>query len=353
MSGRKQRWSRSPAWWMAGAVGLSLLPASSLLAAPRSQNSRILRIVPRATTRVASARQELPPSPAPARVAPNLALMGITRVGDRDEVWLVDTRTREREVVGKGQTAFGWTVRRIGTENVTLARGRQTVQLHLGDRSTAPPAGSTVAAAPAAVPVAVPVPVNTGRLRRRDLRGMLPQVPVSGAPVAYPVPVPVTTADPGYSGPAAVPQPVDPGTPIPWDDVQNGLYTYAPPYGYPYGPMVPGAYPYGYASPTYDVTTYPYAVPGNPNMPVPWAGTPAWGLPGGVNGYPLVDPTAPPTGTPNMQTTRRSGVPFGGFVNPNTPSEPFGNPQTLRRRGGTDPSLFTGRSPSSRRFLRQ
>ncbi len=82
------------------------------------------------------------PSPAPTPAAPedpvkNLVLFGLTREDETDQAWLVDLTNQQREVVPVGGTAFGFTVRKIGADAVTLARGSDEYQLRLGEKQLA------------------------------------------------------------------------------------------------------------------------------------------------------------------------------------------------------------------------
>jgi hypothetical protein len=279
-------------------------------------------------SRVAAARQQLTVRAVP-NVAPNLALMGITQVGDRSQAWLVDMRTREREIAGRGEQAFGWTVRRIGPESVDLARGTATVRLKLGDR----PVGGDVAA--------VSVPAGSAGEpggRRGEQRGVRSPIPlegaVPGAVVAYPVPVPAGA----FGG-----TPVGPDftqAPPPETFPQGGEFGPGVPPGYanPNGP----AYPYGLVQTPYGPAIFPYGVPDGGTAP--WLMDPYVVGPGGLSGYPSDEFLG---GSPNLQAARRSGRTFSGYSNPNSPPVERGNPQTLRRRGNTDPSLDRGTSPSS------
>lgn len=74
------------------------------------------------------------PSPTPDNPTQNVALVGITRDSEGEQAWLVDTSTRERETVPVGGTVFGFTVRSVGEETVTLARNNREFVIRLGEK---------------------------------------------------------------------------------------------------------------------------------------------------------------------------------------------------------------------------
>src|SRR5437762_1984339 len=48
---------------------------------------------------------------APVDPAKNIALVGVTEVGDEVRAWLVDIATQQRETVGTGDSAYGFKVK--------------------------------------------------------------------------------------------------------------------------------------------------------------------------------------------------------------------------------------------------
>jgi len=100
---------------------------------------------------------------------PGLALVGITGVKDRDSAWIVDLATGERQVAAVGDAAFGYEVKSIRPDGVTLVRNAQEYDLRLGpiDVQSTPgrrPAGEATARpmpSSAGVTVNTPVTVNT------------------------------------------------------------------------------------------------------------------------------------------------------------------------------------------------
>lgn len=74
----------------------------------------------------------------------DLALMGVTRQSGDERAWLIDVNNNERETVGEGGTAWGFTVRDIEPESVVLTRGDEQWTLRLGEREI-PGAQTTLA----------------------------------------------------------------------------------------------------------------------------------------------------------------------------------------------------------------
>lgn len=100
-----------------------------------SRSSATAAVNPQRQNGASAARTEPAPAPpAPEDPVKNLALFGLTREGETDQAWLVDLSNQEREVVPVGGTAFGFTVRKIGAESVTLARDSSEYQLRLGEK---------------------------------------------------------------------------------------------------------------------------------------------------------------------------------------------------------------------------
>ncbi len=84
---------------------------------------------------------------APANPVQNIALMGVTHMGEDDRAWLVDVESQEREVVGEGEEAFGFTLKTIDDEQVLLVRGDEEFTIRMGDKHIPPPPGSEAVAA--------------------------------------------------------------------------------------------------------------------------------------------------------------------------------------------------------------
>lgn len=292
-----------------------------------------------AVTATAATAQSAPGSAVPPR---NLALIGVTQVGDLTRAWLVDLDTNRRETAGPGGLAFGYRVKQVGPDRVVLTRSGRQFVLRLGDRDVpvreAPVVRGAPGPAPETVEPAVPVqprivelppdeeplPVEDRavtparaepevRLEREEplARGGYTYVPGYGyvfQPPAY---------DPtlgGYPFPNAYPDPYG----------YSGAYGYPGPAGYPgaYGYVGPYGYPapdYGYSGP-YGGAGYGPGAPGygSPSIGQPFMAPGAMGFPGQVSPYGAALRS-------NPQTTRRRS---GDFFSPSTST----NPQTLRRR---------------------
>jgi hypothetical protein len=85
-----------------------------------------------------------PSGPRPAPVAPddpvkNVALSGVTHANNADQAWLVNLTSRDREAAAVGESAFGFTVKEIRAESVTLARGSESYVLRLGEKQIPTP----------------------------------------------------------------------------------------------------------------------------------------------------------------------------------------------------------------------
>ncbi|HEU4752107.1 MAG TPA: hypothetical protein VFU47_03285, partial [Armatimonadota bacterium] len=145
----------------------------------------------------------------------DLALIGVTSIGDRSQAWLVDLRTRERKTVDLGDEAFGYRVKRVQPEQVVLSRGGRDYVLRLGQKRV-----PTVAAA---VP-GHPQP----KVRVENAAG----APVSPPPSR----LEVVPAEPQVPAPEPVPEPAEAMTPVP--PAPEEPPPYYPGYGVPgYGAL--------------------------------------------------------------------------------------------------------------------
>lgn len=288
-------------------------------AVPATAAQRIVR----RTARVADAQ----PVEAPADVA----LLGVTQVGDVTRVLLMDLRTRRRETAVVGGAAFGFNVKRIGTESVVLSRGGKEFTLRMGDKPLPPAAG-----APAPTPVVPGVlPLPLPGPRRGFSPGLAPEeeLPLPTEPLPE-------TAPPPAGQPQVAPSPLPPAPepPAPYGypgyvfDPYSGQYYGYPGAGYGYpgaGYGYPGAFPGYYPADPYSgyYYGYPYPMeggyapygstaPGSTGLSAPWGA------------YPNRSGTGPASGGLrwNPQTRRRAPVdPYQGTS--------YTNPQTRRRRG--------------------
>lgn len=258
------------------------------------------------------------PKPAPQAAPRNLALVGVTQVGARSQAWLMDLDSRTKETVSPGGTAFGFRVKSVGPEQVTLTRGGKEYALRLGERQV-----PTVAA----VPVRTPAPTVSGTLAL-PRAATLPEV--FAQPVVV-VPAPEVARDAAATADAARARAarVDPnGDPRLLPDVYPG-YGALPGYGlvpgYGFDPLA-AAYPdaaalYGYPGYFGGVSpeeAYFYGM--NPYAPATAWGSPYAGAsPFTGNGLDLSAPRW------TRQSGRRQNVdPFRGEISV--------NPQTQRRR---------------------
>jgi hypothetical protein len=64
----------------------------------------------------------------------NIALTGVTFEGGKDTALLLDTSSNDRERATVGERVFGFTVRKIDSDSVTLARGSDQYTIRLGDK---------------------------------------------------------------------------------------------------------------------------------------------------------------------------------------------------------------------------
>jgi hypothetical protein len=267
-----------------------------------------------------------------------VALIGVTEVGGKSQAWLVDLTTRRRETVSPGQEAFGYRVRKVDPERVTLTRGGQQWVVRLGEKQV------PVASAPR--PVALPdVPVAEPRVAREVDTGAPEYVFSAELEELLAEPrAPVTTGGTTDARRTAAGDPL----PYPGHGYQPGYDVlpefgagYGLPPGYGFDPRYPAAVdPYtGY--PTYP-GLYPGMAPelsGYPDylgQPYPGQLYPTWPPPYGMSGVPITtgpdflgNVSGPRAPRWNSQTSRRRSTYFGG----STPS----NPQTQRRRQTFEP----------------
>jgi len=322
----------------------------------------------------------------PGNPAVSLALVGVTEVGDRVQAWLTDTATGEREIAGPGESAFGFAVKRIGSDSVILSRGGREYSLRLGQKQI--PIARTAAAAPA--PPADGSSAAAPRQRRRAARSgpvFLPQSYLESiGSVQDAIPPeensisPQRDGDDRFSGlaPGAAGVPEDPrltedqgpywnpylgsaGSPGTWYPDMTGGYPVYPGYpgypaysGYPGYPLYPGdaaGYPGGAPAPDVDTGAAPWMTPYGgagyyPSGVTPYPGgpvyptftryrTPPLGWQRGGPGFPGVMPLPD-----NPQTSRRQGGQFMGGYTPGGAPGLSGNPQALRRRGATNRDMF-------------
>lgn len=292
---------------------------------------------------LAGAAAAQPARPTAGTAPKNVALVGVTEIGNQKEVWLMDVRTRQRLTVRPGETAFGYQVRKVGADTVVLANGKREYTVRMGDKAV------PTLVAPAAVPVVEPnrvpnvrVSETPARQRARTLSGSLTLPPIS-TPEVPTGEVPVVAGTPGEGGPtfAGTPDPrypVDPYEGSPYLDYgldpRLSPYFDAGGYSYPYPgyglesavtPYSVSPYPgWGFENPLYPEGT---GLPRPFNRIAPW-NTPDWNRPGDPR-LPYATPAAPR----NPQTGRRQG--WTGYPTQNTGLRraPAPNPQTLRRRG--------------------
>jgi hypothetical protein len=72
--------------------------------------------------------------PQPSDPAKNIALIGVTHLNGADHALLMDVSTQERETVDQGGDVWGFKVRTIGDDHVTLANATEEVTLRLGEK---------------------------------------------------------------------------------------------------------------------------------------------------------------------------------------------------------------------------
>jgi hypothetical protein len=269
---------------------------------------------------LATAAGAQPPKAAAVVPAPrNLALQGLTQIGDRTQVLLVDLNTGKRATVALGESAFGYRVKGAQPEAVVLTRGGREFVVRLGDRTL-----PVTPVPPRAMPAGVAASGGALRAPAGD-SGLL--VPAAAGPLvppdsAYYTGYPGDVIAPSEDGrveavvPERVAAPVDPYAVYP-----GGISPYAGAVlGYPYG-MNP------YAAGPYGAWPYPDAAYGagmNPYGPGMRADFPSAAM-GPVNRGNL---PASLRLRANPQSLRRQG---GNFL----PGGAAVNPQTLRRRNST------------------
>lgn len=268
-----------------------------------------------AVVTAAHAAPKNPPQAAPR----NLALVGVTQVGNRSQAWLMDMDRGTKETVSPGDLAFGFRVKSVGPEQVLLIRGGKEFALRLGERSI-----PTVAA----VPTRTAVPTVSGRLAL-PRASTLPEVfaqPVFVTPAPETTRDAMATVDAARARTARVNPNVDPRL-LP--DVYPG-YSALPGYGmvpaYGFDPLATG-YPdaasalFGYPGYFGGVTpeeAYFYGISPYPTATA-WGSPYAGASPFTGNGLDLSAPRW------TRQSGRRQNVdPFRGEITV--------NPQTQRRR---------------------
>lgn len=258
-----------------------------------------------------TARAAPKPQPAPA----NLALIGVTEVGDRTQAWLMDLDSRTKETVSPGGTAFGFKVKSVGPERVVLTRGGREYSLRLGERKV--PQAPVVAS----VPVRTVAPTVSGRiaLPRQDPLpdGVAPPVFLTDGTTsdneAEATPAPSTTArelfgDPGVQ-PSADPRVLPDSYPgygaTPGYGMMPG-YGMVPGYEPGYG-MFPG---YGFDPQALGYTGYPGYLDEAAGYPGPYYASPVVpGYPGYFGG--AMQDAYYPYGTPYSSATAW-GSPYAG-----------------------------------------
>lgn len=153
----------------------ALEPPAAATPAPAREKPKPAPSVAEPTAKPAapSAPAEKKEAPAPASAAPsapaapsqpedplrNIALVGVTQEASGAQAFLVDLASGRREVAGVGETAFGFTVREVGSESVRLARGSDEFTLRLGDKQVPTQQAS---AAGTAIPAAASGPGGPG-----------------------------------------------------------------------------------------------------------------------------------------------------------------------------------------------
>jgi hypothetical protein len=111
--------------------------------------SRTVRTVRRPAPSPASGAGYTPPAPGSwgteaAELDPvrNIALLGISGEGSDREALMMDTSSQERESASEGDRVFGFTLREIGSDSVTLTRGGDEYVVRIGAQSIPEPGGS-------------------------------------------------------------------------------------------------------------------------------------------------------------------------------------------------------------------
>lgn len=105
----------------------------SVSAAP-SQPPRPVKPVSTTPKPATEAPKPAETKPTPEAAVKQIALMGVTQQGEAPTAWLVDISTHERETVGAGESAFGFTVKEIGAESVLLAQAGEEFTVRMGDK---------------------------------------------------------------------------------------------------------------------------------------------------------------------------------------------------------------------------
>lgn len=270
-------------------------------------------------------------APVPVR---DVALMGVTNLGDRTEAWLVNVRNRQRERARPGESAFGFVVKRVGPEEVVLSREGRRYTLHLGEKPV--PAAPVRVAANSGIHHRTAPPNRMAAVTAVDSAvedsDLPPDEAAPRADTALPrqYPTPVTVA------PAVSPYVVDAyGNPV----YPPGYYP-----AYPGTAIYPGMAPgYGYPGGSTAYPDWATAYPGTPipgmqySSSYPWVqqyGLPVpWDVP--FAGWQGAYPSGSPLGVPgNPQTWRRQNGGFNGNGTMTQGTPAATNPQTMRRRTG-------------------
>lgn len=103
---------------------------------PKKSGAVVTQVVQRIPIVQPTVKKPEAPAPpaAPEDPVKNLALMGVTHESNTDRAWLVDLASKEKEAVAVGDSAFGFTVKKISGETVTLGRGPSEYTLRLGEK---------------------------------------------------------------------------------------------------------------------------------------------------------------------------------------------------------------------------
>lgn len=87
---------------------------------------------------VTHVKPEAPAPPAPPAVpdspVKNIALVGVTHADNKNSAWLVDTSNSNKETVSQGERAWGFTVKDVQDDEVTLERSGQDYVIRMGDK---------------------------------------------------------------------------------------------------------------------------------------------------------------------------------------------------------------------------
>lgn len=309
-----------PAWPAQPSRTPSPAPRAATAAAARKAAVKAAPAARKAPPRPAATAPVVTVTPAPLDPTRNLALYGITQVGDNHQAWLIDLTSREREPAGRGDSVFGFTVKEVGTDRVTLARAGRDYILRLGQKQVPGP-GDPIPP-PAALPAERwqrPAPVAAAD---EDVRPLPVVERFGGAP-----------AD--TDGPPAPESRSDRRAGSRYRSERSGPfgggYSPSPSYGPTGYPEDPEAYPGDYPDP---YTGYPEAYPAEQGYPGSSVNIRAYGTTGprgstsSRRGARRVRPGGLP---PTPQTARRRGEFRGDGPEDGAPA-PIVNPQTLRRR---------------------